>query len=394
MQGFGMGAAPGNDFNETARQAWTAWANLMRGAGATPPPAAAPAWPDPTTWWAQMTGAPPPAPEHPAEALMRGLRDQAGGWFAQMQQLAAQFAGRDASAADIASAWKQMVGGHAAQSFTDVFASMSRPGAQGTEQWIAQVQPFLRMLQSMQSMQAPADARAWMGLPTFGFAREHQARWQQLALAQIDHQDSSRAFAELMNEAAQQAFVAFERKLGERSTPGQQIESTRALFDLWVDAAEEAYAEIALSPRFREAYGALVDSQMRLRSAVQREIELMGELLGTPTRTEVDAAHRKIVQLEREVRRLRDAIDGLHSAQAASSAQAGGGGDAKQAAAQRASADDAPRGAPREAGPAKSTAPKAARSAKGASAATASANTNNDAKRKPAAAAKKTGKAR
>lgn len=384
MQGFGMGAAPGNDFNETTRQAWTAWANLMRGMGATPPPAAAPAWPDPTTWWAQMTGAPPPAPEHPAEALMRGLRDQAGGWFAQMQQLATQFAGREASAADIASAWKQMVGGHAAQSFTDVFASMSRPGAQGMEQWIAQVQPLLRMLQSVQAAQAPGDPRAWMGLPTFGFAREHQARWQQLALAQIDHQDSSRAFAELMNEAAQQAFVAFERKLGERSTPGQQIESTRALFDLWVDAAEEAYAEVALSPRFREAYGALVDSQMRLRSAVQREIELMGELLGTPTRTEVDAAHRKIVQLEREVRRLRDGIEELRSARTSAAA------DTKQPAEEHGRPD----GALRDVAETKPAAIKPSKPAKDAPAMKAAQNTRKDAKRKPAAATSKTGKAR
>lgn len=385
-----MGAGPGGDFNETARQAWTAWSNLLRGMGATPP-AAAPAWPDATAWWAQMAGAPPPAPEHPAEALMRGLRDQAGGWFAQMQQLATQFAGRDASATDIASAWKQMVGGHAAQSFTDVFASMSRPGAQGMEQWIAQIQPLMQMLHSMQAAQTPGDARAWMGLPTFGFAREHQARWQQLAIAQLEHQDRSRAFADLMNDAAQQAFVVFERKLGERSTPGQQIESTRALFDLWVDAAEEAYAEFALSPRFRESYGALVDSQMRLRSAVQREIELTGELLGTPTRTEVDAAHRKIVQLEREVRRLRDAVEGLRSAQA-SGAAAGGAGE--PAAAASAQTDTAVGSNARQGAEATAGTGKPARSAKVAAAGKSTGAAGNATKRKSAAGTDKTRKAR
>lgn len=387
MQGFGTGAAPGSEFNEAARQAWTAWSNLMRGMGTAAPQSAAPAWPDPAAWWVQMTGAPSPAPEHPAEALMRGLRDQAGGWFAQMQQLAAQFAGRDANASDIASAWKQMLGGHAAQSFTDVFASMSRPGSQGMEQWIAQVQPFLRMLQTLQ---APADAQSWMGLPTFGFAREHQARWQRLAIAQIEHQDRSRAFAELMNEAAQQAFVVFERKLGERSAPGQQIESTRALFDLWVDAAEEAYAEIALSPRFRETYGALVDSQMRLRAAVQREIELMGELLGTPTRTEVDAAHRKIVQLEREVRRLRDAVEALRPGRAESAAgtQSAERADAKPgdtAAAQRGAAS---------ARAATKSASSGTPGAANAKAAKAPHGAVDRGKRKPASATNKTKKAR
>lgn len=387
MQGFGTGGAPGNQFDDTVRQAWTAWGNLMRGAGVTPPPASAPAWPDASAWWAQMTGAPPPAPEHPAEALRRGLRDQAGGWYAQMQRLAAQFAGRDASAADVASAWKQLLGGQAAQAFTDVFASMSRPGMQGTEQWLAQVQPFLR---AMQSMQAPVDARAWMGLPTFGFAREHQARWQQLALAHIEHQDRSRAFAELMNEAAQQAFVAFERKLGERSAPGQQIESTRALFDLWVDAAEEAYAEIALSPRFREAYGALVDSQMRLRAAIQREIELMGELLGTPTRTEVDAAHRKIVQLEREVRRLRDAVDGLRSTQ-----RTGVDADAtKTTAAEASRVSGVSRAASNMKAGAKVDARKGVKSAKPAPGAAAPTNAGKNTRRKPATTGNRTGRAR
>src|SRR5690606_33863069 len=69
------------------------------------------------------------------------------------------------------------------------------------------------------------------------------------------------------------------------------------------------YADIALSPRFSDVYGAMVNSQMRLRAAVQREVEQAGEAMGVPTRTEVDAAHRKITLLEREVRRLRDLLE-------------------------------------------------------------------------------------
>lgn len=308
MQGFGaggMGGMPG-DFNEAVRQVWGAWGDMMRGAGASAQAPSMPQWGDPATWWGSMAGAARPGPANPAEDLMRHFREQAGGWFGQMQQLASQFAGRDASASEIASAWKQVLGGNAASAFTDVFAAMSRPGQQGMEAWIAQIQPFLGLLQSMQAGQP--DMRAWMGMPTFGLAREHQERWQRLALAQFDHQDKSRAFSELMGEAAQRAFVKFEEKLAERSEPGRQIESTRALFDLWIDAAEDAYAEIALSERFRETYGALVDAQMRLRAGVQREIEQLGQVLGTPTRTEMDAAHRKIVQLERELRRMRDAV--------------------------------------------------------------------------------------
>src|SRR3546814_6230360 len=111
-----------------------------------------------------------------------------------------------------------------------------------------------------------------------------------------------------MQKATRDAFAIFEDKLAEREEPGRQIQSARALFDLWVDAAEDAYAKIALSHEFREVYGKLVDAQMRLRGGVQREVEQASALFGMPTRTELDGAHRTIMELERQVRRLRDDI--------------------------------------------------------------------------------------
>jgi hypothetical protein len=177
---------------------------------------------------------------------------------------------------------------------------MRGPGQQDFGRWAEQMGPFLERLQSQ--------GQSLLGLPAFGFSREHQERVQQLLQAQSDYQKQSQAYNALMAEAGQDAFSRFEDKLAERSEPGRQIGSARALFDLWIDAAEEAYADIALSPRFRDAYAALVNSQMRLRAGVQKEIEQASGSFGMPTRTEIDAAHRKIVQLERELRRLRDEV--------------------------------------------------------------------------------------
>src|SRR3546814_4727704 len=123
-----------------------------------------------------------------------------------------------------------------------------------------------------------------------------------------DYQQCTQAYDALMQEATRDAFGLFEDKLAECEEPGRQIQSARALFDLWADAAEDAYAKIALSHEFREVYGKLVDAQMRLRGGVQREVEQASALFGMPTRTELDGAHRKIVELERQVRRLRDDI--------------------------------------------------------------------------------------
>lgn len=298
MANSGFGS---NDFEALARQYWNAWGDAMR-AGPAPTQPNVPGWNEAVAWWSQLAkGVPGVGGGHDGinDAVER-FNSQARSWFGQMQQVAAQFAGKDAAAADIAAAWKQALGGGGANPFADMFKGMQGPGQHGIEQWMEQVGP---MLQGMQR-----DGRSWLGLPAFGFAREHQERWQELAQAQLDAQEKSNAYNALMAEAVQQAFKRFEDKLAERSEPGRQLASARALFDLWIDAAEDAYAEIALSPRFREVYGEYVNSQMRVRAAVQREVEQTSALLGVPTRSEVDSAYRKIVQLERELRRLRDAL--------------------------------------------------------------------------------------
>ena len=76
------------------------------------------------------------------------------------------------------------------------------------------------------------------------------------------------------------------------------------MFDLWIEVAEEAYAKVAMSAPFQQIYAALGNAQMRLRAGLQREVEQMSERIGLPTRTEMDAAHRRIAELERNLRRL------------------------------------------------------------------------------------------
>ena len=286
----GMGAG---DLDALARQYWSAWGEQLRAAG-TPAQPTAPGLNEAIGWWTQLAR----GGRSENNDVLDRFNTQARGWFAQMHQLSGQFSGKQGSAADVAQAWKQALGENP---FAGVLQGMQGPGQQGIEQWFQQVAPFL---QSMQQ-----SGKGLLGLPTFGLTREHQQRWQHLAQAQIEQQEHSKAYQALLAEAGKDAFARFEDKLAEHSEPGRQLGTARALFDLWIDAAEEAYAEIALSPKFREVYGKHANAEMRLRAAIQREIEETCGLFGIPGRTEVDGAHRKIAQLERELRRLRDAVE-------------------------------------------------------------------------------------
>ncbi|MDB6162832.1 MAG: phaE [Xanthomonadaceae bacterium] len=288
------GAAPDASFESLARQYWSGWGDAMRGAAPANANTNAPGWQDAIDWWSKLAQGTSPD----ANAAVDRFNAQARDWYGQMQQVAAQFAGRDAKPADIASEWKRAMGSFGENPFPDMFRAMQGQGAQGLEQWTAAAAPWLDSWRR--------EATTLLGMPTFGIGREHQERWQHLAKAQMDYQQQEAAYNTLMLQASQRAYAVFEKKLSERAAPGKQLTTARALFDLWIEAAEEAYAEMALSPEFREAYGARINAQMRLRQAVQGEVEQMSNTLGMPTRSDLDAAFRKISELERALRKLRD----------------------------------------------------------------------------------------
>lgn len=297
--GFGGQGDPG----ALVQQYWSALTEAMRSAGGGA--RQQDPWQAAMQNWSQLAGG--GQGRNDAGDAIERFSAQARQWFGTMQQVAEQFAGRSASAEDIAGAWKQAMGG-GGHPFASLFSGMTGRGQSGFEDWYAQIAP---MFNGLSSGGMPGgmrqEAMNWLRTPAFGHNREQQERWQALAEAQLELQQKNDAYNALMLEAGRDAFDRFERKLAERSEPGRQLQSARALFDLWIDAAEEAYAEIALSAGFRKVYGELVNAQMRVRAGIQNEVERICGLFGMPGRSEVDSAHRKIAELERQLRRLRDA---------------------------------------------------------------------------------------
>jgi class III poly(R)-hydroxyalkanoic acid synthase PhaE subunit len=301
-----MSGIPRDDFDSLARRYWAAWGDALRSAvpgtgtmpgtgGAWPQPPGVDAWQESLDWWTRLAH----GGRTQANDALEHFNSQARQWYARMQEVAARFAGQESSASDVARAWKEALGASGENPFPEMLRSMRGHGLQGLEQWVDDASPWLDAVRD--------EGMSWLRLPAFGAGREQQERLQALAAHVAEYQQASSAYAALMLKAQQEAFVIFEAGLIDREEPGRQIQSARALFDLWIDAAEEAYAEIALSPEFREVYGRLVNAQMRVRASVQRMVEDACAQLGMPTRSELDGAHRKLAQLEREIRRLRDA---------------------------------------------------------------------------------------
>ena len=295
---------PQNDWQAMSQQYWNAWNDATRKAFGVSPQAAADKmpWHEGLEQWSRMfdAGKAQDAQSETVERLLAGARS----YFSLLQTLAEGVEG----SAD-PQAWSDKVResfnfpGADAALFDNPLARALREltghGAKGFEQMMEAMQPAMN------------EARALLDLPAFGYAREHQEHYQQMGKAWLDYQHETNRYNALIARASRRAFEVFEDKLAERGEPGRQIDSARGLYDLWVDAAEDAYAEVALSDEFREVYGALVNAQMRVRQNVQKEVERVAIDLGMPTRTEIDSMGKRLHALHRDAKNHADALPEL-----------------------------------------------------------------------------------
>ena len=257
------------DWQVLAQQSWDAWLRQLQ-----PPPAAAP----------------PPAGNEALERTLAGLR----GCFDWMQGVAA--AGASQPGAD----WQTLLrawAGSGNQPFTQAFNGIDNTAAQGfVQQWQA-------WLQSMQVGGFAMPAAANGPVPAFGLHREQLMQQQELTAAIQAALEANARYQALIQQANAQGLERLQARLAQRDASSPPIESLKALYDLWVDAVEEAYAEIALSDEFRATYGEMVNTQMRVRQLQQRQTSQLCRELGVPTREEVSALGERLQQLRRDLRK-------------------------------------------------------------------------------------------
>ncbi|HEX7325472.1 MAG TPA: class III poly(R)-hydroxyalkanoic acid synthase subunit PhaE [Rhodanobacteraceae bacterium] len=300
------------DWQKLSKQYWDAWNDATRKAfGAATGATAA----DTTPWhegleqWSRMFDAhkAQDAQSETVERLLAGARS----YFALLQSLAEKGAGGDTDPQTLAETLRKSFnfpGADAAlldNPLARAMREIAGQGAKGFEHYMASVQPAMR------------EVRALLDMPAFGYAREHQEHYQRMAKAWLDYQHETNRYNALIARASRRAFEVFEDKLAERAEPGRQIDSVRGLYDVWVDAAEDAYQEVALSDEFREVYGALVNAQMRVRQHIQREVEKVSSDLGMPTRTEIDSIGKRVHDLHRAAKDRAEHADTLREEVAA-----------------------------------------------------------------------------
>jgi len=264
------------DYQALAQQSWDAWTRQLQ----QQQPHANPFFTPPAA---------PTSGSYTMERTLAGLK----GYFDLMQGAVAT--GNVNATGDWHQQLQQMFGG-ASQPFSQAFTGIDSAGAEG----------FARQWQSwMQAAQQGGFGNLPSGdgtTPAFGLNREQQMQQQDLAAAVMESLQAAARYQSLIQRANAQGMERLQDRLTQHAEPGRQIDSLKALYDLWVDCAEEAYAEIALSDEFRDVYGDMVNSQMRVRHLQQQKTEQLCKELGVPTRSEVSSLGERLQQLRRDLR--------------------------------------------------------------------------------------------
>jgi class III poly(R)-hydroxyalkanoic acid synthase PhaE subunit len=189
-------------------------------------------------------------------------------------------------------------------SFTQGFAKLYGGGPLGAD-----------MLGAWQKMAGPAAAGggasmpAWPGLPALGITRERQEAMERLGQAALRYQQALGRYGELLGKVSADAVERLTRRISRISRPDEQIGSFRAMYDLWVECGEEAFAAAAHGAEFAKAQSEVNDALMSLKSEQQKQVEDWARALDLPTRTEMNTLLKRVNTLRRRLREVEEELE-------------------------------------------------------------------------------------
>lgn len=136
-------------------------------------------------------------------------------------------------------------------------------------------------------------------LPALGASREYQVIAQRMLDLSVRFQ---RAYAEMLqagNEINQQAL----RSAHARAPPIAALhDDPIALYDAWIDGAEEAYGHVVHGEAFGRLFGELCNILSGFKVERGKLLEAFARHLDLPTRAELDSLHRQVQDLDRALR--------------------------------------------------------------------------------------------
>jgi hypothetical protein len=150
----------------------------------------------------------------------------------------------------------------------------------------------------------PHDPNRWATFAPIGYFREHLEHAQDLARALDEYRRIGGQMSNLIAHIHADALEKLAAKVQSLATSGDVVADTKRLYNLWIEAGEQAFVQQARGDAFGRLQGELVNAGMRVRLAQQTIAEQFLKSLDLPTRAELNSVHKRLKELRERVERM------------------------------------------------------------------------------------------
>lgn len=267
---------------EAQQRLWQGWLALAQPAAAAGSSAGGTAGRDAAAQWLRLWQSPAgsawlPAADMPQGEIMRGL---AAFWGLPMDM------------------WQRL---------TSALSALPGDAFQGSKAWDV----------SHAGAAGRAGLEHFLSIPPFGYTREWQEQGQQATRDWLAYQDALGAYLGIMTRIATRTAEVVAQRFAARGADGKPITGLREAYDLFVDCAEDAYAEVVTAGDFGKVSARLMNAAVAVKRHAQAVTEEMANAANLPTRRELDTSHRQAQILRRQLAALQEELRALRAAPAA-----------------------------------------------------------------------------
>jgi polyhydroxyalkanoate synthase subunit PhaE len=305
------------DWLETQQKYWETWTDMSRKAlGLETSPETA--WEQALEhWWKAVS----PALPGPTGEFMSKIMDQGKGFFRIADDIIRNLDLKVATGSDWTKAFNKTLS-DMQQAFRGELNTEGEAAHRLMAFWELPFDNWQRMVSTMSLMpgdilrNVPHDEvrdnlHRFLSAPGLGYSREEQSQYQDLMRRGLDYQRSLQMYSQFFSGMGIKAVERMREVVVKKFEDGKPIDSTRVLYDVWVDACESVYGEEVASEEYAAVHGDLVNSLMAFKHRLGNIVDESLGSLNMPTRAELRTVQDRLQETRRENKRLRRDLDAL-----------------------------------------------------------------------------------
>jgi len=138
-----------------------------------------------------------------------------------------------------------------------------------------------------------------LSVPGVGPDREAQAQMQKGIKLLSEYQQVSGEYQTEMSRVGVEALEAMRLRILEMAEQGEEINSLREIYDLWIDCNEKAYAELVYTDEYSELYGRLTNALLAVKQHQGKVMDKLLAKLNMPTRQGMNTVLKRVQEMKR-----------------------------------------------------------------------------------------------